>query len=1290
MGQAKIGAKIVLEGESEYRNALKNISAAQKENRSEMKLWSVEFKNNQESTEALTKKYELLTKQLEIQKQKVEANETVLTKNIKAEENAAQKVEELQTAYNNAAKEMEKMQSNSDTTTEALEEQKKKVEDLKGKLELAESGYDATARKVTQYKTSLNFAQAEQRAIENEIKSTEESLKEARTATDANTTAVDQYGKEVQEASKETSVFGDVLKANLVSDAIKTGITQIAEGVKGIAESATDTGLSFEAAMSQVAATMGMTADEVANGSDAYVLLADAAKKCGAETMFSASEAAEALNYLALAGYDAEKAAATLPKVLDLAAAGGLDLAYASDLVTDSMAAMSMETSELDNYIDEMARTSQKSNTSVAQLGEATLVCAGTVTMAGQSLETMNTELGVLANNGIKGAEGGTHLRNIILSLSAPTNTASNAIKSLGLEIADSQGNMRDMNDIMVDMNAALSGMSSTEKTKIISKIFNKTDIAAVNALLKGTGDEYNNLNKEIKNCSGAASDMAKTLNNNLKGRVDELESALEGLGISAYEIFDDTMKEAVGAATDAVGELQKSIDDGDLGVSLNKMAKAMGEFAEEAIDVGADVLPVVIDGFTWILDNSDLIISGIAGITAANIEMKVVAPAVEAVTASWTAYKTSTEGATVAQWLLNKAISANPAGLLITGIVGITTAVVTYAATIKESNSEIAKCNEETKKAIESAKTFNETTQASIASREQERTEMDAQVAVCKKLADELKTLQSKTSLTATEELRQKSIIDQLNTALPELNLAIDEQTGLLNMSTAELTENIDTMMAYAKAQAAREKLTEISKEQLNAEIELAGLQKQMEDQTNALTAADERLTEAAENLSETNSQSVEDWEKANSEMEDAVAYQEDLQVKINETEKTIADLAQDYEITCELVEESTEDMAASTATVTTATQELGSAAETSGSQLVTMSAEAQQAYQEMAEDLNELITEQMNLFTEFNAKSELSTEQLLSNMESQVTGISQWSDNIKELADRGIEKGLLKTLADMGPEGAGYVATFVSMTDEELQKANDLYKESLKLPSEATDEIMQSYMDVGTKSGEGFTTGVSDMQEEANQAVEDFGSGVLRTMERTLGIESYSKETVGDGEAFDEGLGVGIKKGEPLVLDNIKTLCGAMFNTTQNGLQTKSYEPIGKKLPEGLGGGIRDGEEDVLEAVGDVCTAAYEKAKKELERINTLLRTGISATNSLSSQMVNVNSMIIYSLPETAMGIGNNMQKNAAEMKTSESDIKRSIDISQNINIYAAQEDIIEAAAKFKKAQREAAEEW
>lgn len=302
-------------------------------------------------------------------------------------------------------------------------------------------------------------------------------------------------------------------------------------------------GTNFDDSMKQVAATMGITAQEIESGSESYKILEEAAKNCGETTKYSASEAASALNYLALAGYDAEKSAQVLPKVLNLAAAGNLELATASDMVTDAMAALNLETKDLDKYIDEMAKTSQKSNTSVAQLGEATLTCAGTVSMAKMSLETMNTELGILANNGIKGAEGGTHLRNIILSLTSPTDKAADAIKKLGIRVTDSKGNIRDLNDIMQDFNKKLSTMTDSQKTDVISTIFNKTDISAVNALIKGSGEEFSKLNQELNNSSGAAQNMADTMNSSLKGQLTLLKSQLEGIAIQISEILIPALK---------------------------------------------------------------------------------------------------------------------------------------------------------------------------------------------------------------------------------------------------------------------------------------------------------------------------------------------------------------------------------------------------------------------------------------------------------------------------------------------------------------------------------------------------------------------------------------------------------------------------------------------------------------------------------------------------------------------------------------------------------------------------
>lgn len=177
-------------------------------------------------------------------------------------------------------------------------------------------------------------------------------------------------------------------------------------------------------------------------------------------------ESADALNYLALAGYDVNKAVETLPKVLNLATASGMDLASCTDMVTDTMSALQLQTSDLDGYMDMMAKTAQKSNTTVAMLGEGILQCAGTVKSTGQDVDTMCTSLGILANNGIKGAEGGTHLRNMLLSLTSPTDVASTKLKELGVSVADSEGNIRDINDIFETLTPSFPSSQMTRRPR--------------------------------------------------------------------------------------------------------------------------------------------------------------------------------------------------------------------------------------------------------------------------------------------------------------------------------------------------------------------------------------------------------------------------------------------------------------------------------------------------------------------------------------------------------------------------------------------------------------------------------------------------------------------------------------------------------------------------------------------------------------------------------------------------------------------------------------------------------
>lgn len=325
----------------------------------------------------------------------------------------------------------------------------------------------------------------------------------------------------------------------------------VTAGVTALGTASVTTAANFESSMSQVQATMGITKDSMSkvNGQSVNTMdtLSKLAKKMGAETAFSASECAEALNYLALAGYDTEQMCNTLPTVLNLAAAGDIALADASDMVTDAMSALGMGVDEAETMVDQMAKTASTTNTSVAQLGEGILTIGATAKSIKGGTAELNTALGILANNGIKGAEGGTHLRNIILSLQNPTDKAAAQMEALGVSVYDSEGNMRSMNDILGDLNKSMDGMTSAEKSNIIGTIFNKTDLSSVNALLANTGSTWDDLQQKITASGGAAQQMADTQLDNLQGQITILKSALEGLAISFGELLMPAIKQIVG-----------------------------------------------------------------------------------------------------------------------------------------------------------------------------------------------------------------------------------------------------------------------------------------------------------------------------------------------------------------------------------------------------------------------------------------------------------------------------------------------------------------------------------------------------------------------------------------------------------------------------------------------------------------------------------------------------------------------------------------------------------------------
>lgn len=354
-----------------------------------------------------------------------------------------------------------------------------------------------------------------------------------------------EYERGLNNSKGALSSFGD-----FAGDIFKKAASAFADFVADSVR----TGAEFDKTMSQVAATMGQTTEEVQN-------LSDFAKELGATTAFSAQQAAEGLNYMALAGYDAEKSMEMLPKVLDLAAAGCMELGQASDMVTDAASALQLDAEGTTAMIDQMAKAAASSNTSVSQLGEAILQVGGTAKdLKGGTVE-LTSVLGILADNGMKGAVGGTALRNMMNSLISPTKDAQEVLGRFGISLFDSEGEMRGLNEVFADLGKSLDGLSTKDRKQAIAALFNARDMKAAEALMANATKRFDELSNKIMESEGAAAEMAETQLDNLAGDVTLFKSGLEGLKIAISDEISPFLRDFVQGATSSIGDISKLIE---------------------------------------------------------------------------------------------------------------------------------------------------------------------------------------------------------------------------------------------------------------------------------------------------------------------------------------------------------------------------------------------------------------------------------------------------------------------------------------------------------------------------------------------------------------------------------------------------------------------------------------------------------------------------------------------------------------------------------------------------------
>lgn len=493
-----------------------------------------------------------------------------------------------------------------------------KINELVQKLKSADQEFEQNKTKITALKTEMKTYQKELQSLEKEQKNgttltaeQKQRMQELRERIAACATQLGTYNsaqrqltadmnslnRQLSEArdsfsgtGQAASTFGEVLKANIASEAMLGALRKLVDGLRQAAAYCYSTGSAFEAGMSKVAAVSGASADDLER-------LTAKAKDLGASTKFTATETAEAMNYMAMAGWKTEQMLSGIDGVLGLAAASGSDLATTSDIVTDAITAFGLEAEDCANFADVLAAASSNANTNVALMGETFKYCAADAGSLGFSAEDTVTAIGLMASAGIKGSQAGTALRKLFTEMSGDLTLTSEKMGDITVKTANASGEMRPFIDIVKDLREEFAKLDPQEQTAAAKNLVGQYAQTGFKTLMNASEEDFQKLTGAIQNCNGAAADMAETMEQNVQGAVTKMDSALEGVGIAVFDKFKGGLLDAVNIFTETLGDLKTDIDGGELDESIGNLAESFKHLATETANFVKDNLSGFING---------------------------------------------------------------------------------------------------------------------------------------------------------------------------------------------------------------------------------------------------------------------------------------------------------------------------------------------------------------------------------------------------------------------------------------------------------------------------------------------------------------------------------------------------------------------------------------------------------------------------------------------------------------------------------------------------------------------
>ena len=455
-----------------------------------------------------------------------------------------------------------------DNLKQKLELQKTAHDQLKTKVEAAKKAYEDSAKATGEDSEETQKLKAEYEKLSSQLSTSESQITKTETAITKQEAAVNQSKAALTEMEAELkNVNAELARApfdGYAAKAEKVGGTLTSVGQKllplstsiaGLGVAAVKTTADFDSEMSKVSAISGATGTDLDK-------LRGKAREMGAKTKFSASEAAQGMQYMAMAGWKTQDMMDGLEGIMNLAAASGEDLASTSDIVTDALTAFGLSAKDSSHFSDILAAASSNANTNVSMMGETFKYAAPVLGSLGYTAEDAALAIGLMANAGIKSSQAGTSLRGAITNLAKPTDTVAAAMDKYGISLTDSSGKMLSLRELMEQLRQKLGGLSEAEQAQAAAALFGKNAMSGMLAIINGSDKDFEKLAGAIDNCDGSSEKMANTMNDNLQGQITILMSQLQELAISFGEILMPKIRDIVTHIQNFVDKLN-AMDEG-------------------------------------------------------------------------------------------------------------------------------------------------------------------------------------------------------------------------------------------------------------------------------------------------------------------------------------------------------------------------------------------------------------------------------------------------------------------------------------------------------------------------------------------------------------------------------------------------------------------------------------------------------------------------------------------------------------------------------------------------------